>query len=92
MLKTAIKSDQSRVMDYIKRLDNYDCSTIAQECIDNQLFEEAFEIYKKDSQVSQALNVLLNHLGDLVRGAEFAEKINSKEVWAMLGNAYLNQG
>lgn len=42
LLKTAIKSDQSRVIDYIKRLDNYDGPLIAQECITYELFEEAY--------------------------------------------------
>jgi clathrin heavy chain len=79
-------------MDYIKRLDNYDGQTIAQECVEFGLFEEAFEIYRKQNFECEALNVLLTHLGDVVRGAEFAEKINSAQVWSQLGHAYLNQG
>ncbi|CAF4595548.1 unnamed protein product, partial [Rotaria socialis] len=41
-----IKADRSRVMDYINRLENYDAPDIANIAISNQLFEEAFSIYK----------------------------------------------
>jgi len=39
---------------------------------------------------AEALSVLLNELQDLNRGAEFVEKINTKELWSLLGNSYLN--
>lgn len=54
------------------------------------MFEEAFEIYKKFKMDAEALSVLLNELQDLNRGAEFVEKINTKELWSLLGNSYLN--
>lgn len=90
LLKTAIQSDHSKVMDYIKRLDNYEGPVIAQDCISSGLYEEAFEIYKKHKMEAEALSVLLDELQDLSRGAEFVEKINSKELWTLLGNSYLN--
>ncbi len=34
-------------MDYIKRLDNYDGPAIAVIAIEHELYEEAFEIYRK---------------------------------------------
>ena len=69
-------------MDYLKRLDNYDASIIAQTCLDYQLYEEAFEIYRKHDLEAEALDVLLNKINDINRGAEFAEKMNSPEVFA----------
>jgi len=44
-----MKSDKSRVMDYIKKLDNYDGPEIAKICLDDEykLYEEAFYIYSK---------------------------------------------
>jgi clathrin heavy chain len=41
LIITAIKSDQSRVMDYINRLDNYDATDIARIAMDPKyrLFE-----------------------------------------------------
>lgn len=64
-------------MDYIKRLDNYDGQVIAQNCLEYNLYEEAFEIYRKHNHDCEALDVLLKNIGDITRGAEFAEKINS---------------
>jgi len=47
LIITAIKSDSSRVMDYIKRLDKYDGPAIAVIAIEHELYEEAFEIYRR---------------------------------------------
>lgn len=64
MIITAIKSDKTKVMDYINRLDNYDGHEIAKIALgdDYQLFEEAFVIYKKTDQNGSAMDVLLNYL------------------------------
>ena len=61
LILTAIKADRTRVMEYINRLDNYDAPDIANIAISNELFEEAFAIFKKFDvntsavQVSQSL-------------------------------------
>ena len=54
LILTAIKADKKRVMDYIKRLNNYDGPDIAKIAISDQyeLYEEAFFIYKKFKRVS----------------------------------------
>ena len=54
LILTAIKADKKRVMDYIKRLNNYDGPDIAKIAISDQyeLYEEAFFIYKKFKKVS----------------------------------------
>ncbi|KYN16067.1 Clathrin heavy chain [Trachymyrmex cornetzi] len=44
---SAIKTDRTRVMEYINRLNNYDAPNIANIAINNELYEEAFAIFKK---------------------------------------------
>ena len=57
LILTAIKSDKSRVMDYITRLDNYDAPDIASIAINSELFEEAFAIFKKFDVHNSAMQV-----------------------------------
>lgn len=54
---TAIKADRSRVMEYINRLDNYDAPDIANIAINNELYEEAFAIFKKFDVNTSAIQV-----------------------------------
>eukprot|EP00741_Cyanophora_paradoxa_P015948 tig00000042_g15397.t1 len=44
LILTAIKADQTRVRDYIEKLDNYDGPDIAKIAVNSSLFEEAFFI------------------------------------------------
>jgi clathrin heavy chain len=92
LIITAMKTDKSRVMDYINRLDNYDGAEIARSALDDayQLYEEAFVVYKKINQPVDAIKVLLNYLNTLDRAAEFAEKTNLPDVWTELAVAYMN--
>ena len=91
LIITAIKSDKTRVMDYINRLDNYDGDEIAKIALgeDYQLYEEAFVIYRKTKKHPEAVDVLLNNIESIPRAAEFADKVNEPPVWSRLGNAYL---
>jgi len=57
---TAVKADRTRVMDYINRLDNYDAPDIASIAINNELFEEAFAIFKKFNVNQSAIQVRLS--------------------------------
>lgn len=76
MIITAIKSDKSKVMDYINRLDNFDAEEIAKIGLreEYQLYEEVFVIYKKNNMMTEAVDVLINYVKDIPRAAEFAEK------------------
>lgn len=47
LLLTAMRADNTRVKDYIFRLDNFDGPAVAEKAIEYELYEEAFEIYKK---------------------------------------------
>ena len=59
LILTAVKVDQSCVIDYINRLDNYDAPDIANICIGSDLHEEAFAIFKKSSMNPSAIEVSL---------------------------------
>lgn len=93
LLITAIKSDKTRVLDYINKLNNYDGYEIAKIALGEefQLYEEAFLIYKKNNFHVEAIEVLLHNIEDIPRAAEFAEKINLPEVYSKLANTYLEQ-
>ncbi|KAK7204827.1 armadillo-type protein [Myxozyma melibiosi] len=90
LILTAIKADKAKVMDYIHRLDSYDADDIAQIAIDSGLHEEGFEIYKKQKNHQAAIGVLVDHIMSLDRAETYAEKVDTPEVWSLLGRAQLN--
>ena len=78
-------------MDYINRLDNYDAPDIANIAIGNQLFEEAFAIFKKFDVNTSAVQVLIDNISNLDRAYEFAERCNESAVWSQLARAQLGK-
>lgn len=48
-------------MEYINRLDNYDAPDIANIAINNELYEEAFAIFKKFDVNTSAIQVSTMH-------------------------------
>ena len=92
LILTAIKASSERVMEYINRLDNYDAPDIASIAIDNELFEEAFAIFKKFDVNTEAIKVLIDHICNLDRAFEFAERCNDPAVWSLLAGAQLRGG
>lgn len=92
LILTAIKGDRTRVMDYINRLDNYDAPDIANIANSNQLYEEAFAIFKKFDVNTSAIQVLIEQVNNLERAYEFAERCNESAVWSQLAKAQLQQG
>ncbi|CAB1322090.1 unnamed protein product [Coregonus sp. 'balchen'] len=91
LILTAIKADRTRVMEYINRLDNYDAPDIANIAISNELFEEAFAIFKKFDVNTSAIQVLIEHISNLDRAYEFAERCNEAAVWSQLARAQLQR-
>lgn len=79
-------------MDFIQRLHNFDAPDIALIAIQNELFEEAFAIYKKYDVHAQAIAVLLDHVKDLDRAYEYAERCDLPECWSSLAKAQLAAG
>ena len=92
LIVTAMRTDKSRVVDYINRLDNYDGAEVVKHALSPEfrLYEEAFIIYKKMKQPIEAIQVLLEKIQSIERATEFAEKTNLPEVWSVLGKAYLD--
>lgn len=90
LILTAIQADKSKVMDYVNRLNNYDAPEIAKIAIKGELFEEAFTIFKKYDVHAQAVEVLVNNIGNIDRAYEYAEKVDQPEVWSILAKAQLN--
>ena len=93
LILTAIKVDQKRVMEYLKRLDNYDADKIATVCVTepHTLYEEAFFIYKKANKHEQAVNVLIHQIADFSRAIEYANYVELPVVWALVGKAQLDK-
>jgi len=94
LILTAIKADKERVMDYIKRLDNYDGPDVAKIAISDQfkLYEEAFYIYKKFEKGPECIQVLLENMEDMARAQAFAEYWDKSDVWSILAKAQLEKG
>ncbi|CAM1325764.1 CLTC (predicted) [Pycnogonum litorale] len=92
LILTAIKADRTRVMEYINRLDNYDAPDIANIAIGSELYEEAFAIFKKFDVNTSAVQVLIEHVQNLDRAYEFAERCNEPAVWSQLAGAQLSNG
>nr|PNR52339.1 hypothetical protein PHYPA_008713 [Physcomitrium patens] len=92
LILTAVKTEKSRVMDYIHRLENFDGPAVGEIAVGAQLYEEAFMIFKKFNLNVQAVNVLLDNLHSIGRAAEFAERVEVDEVWSQVGKAQLRDG
>jgi clathrin heavy chain len=90
LILTAVKADQTRVMEYINRLDNYDAPDLATICIGSELFEEAFSIFRKYDVNTSAIEVLIVNIRNLDRAYEFAERCNQPAVWSLLAKAQLD--
>lgn len=92
LILTAIGAAPERVKEYVRRMDNYDGLEVAPSCVAAGLFEEAYTIYVKFEHFDAALDVLLDHIGDLDRAHEFAMRLDRIDVWIRLGIAQLAQG
>ncbi|CAH8290985.1 unnamed protein product [Eruca vesicaria subsp. sativa] len=92
LILTAVKADTSRVMDYVNRLDNFDGPVFGKMAVEAQLFEEAFAIFKKFNLHVDAVNVLLDNIKSIERGAEFAFRIEEDSVWSQVAKAQLREG
>ncbi|MCJ1309193.1 hypothetical protein MMC25_002850 [Agyrium rufum] len=90
LMLTAAKADKGRLMNYIHELSAYDADEIANMCISVGLFEEAFEIFKKQDNHVAATNVLVDHVVSIDRAQEYAERVELPEVWSKVAKAQLD--
>ena len=92
LILTAIKADKTRVMDYINRLDAFNGPEVGEIAVGNELYEEAFAIFKKFDLHLDAMKVLLECLESIERGLEYAQRVDTAEVWSQLAKAQLAAG
>jgi len=78
-------------MNYIRKLNDYDPTEIGQSCINDELFEEAYEVYIKFEMLEEAMDVLLHNIKDLTRAKEFADKSKKEVLYKKLGEAQLDE-
>jgi len=90
LMLTAAKSDRGRVANYIQQLDQYDPDSIADQCIEVGMYEEAFLMHKKAKNHSRAAEVLVDHVVSIDRAADFAEEVDLPEVWSKVAKAQLD--
>lgn len=90
LMLTAAKADKSRLMEYIHQLNAYNAEDIAVMCVSQGLFEEAFEIYKKQDNHAAATNILVDHIVSIDRAQEYAERVELPEVWSKVAKAQLD--
>ena len=90
LMFTAAKADKGRLMEYIHQLNAYNAEEIANSCISIGLFEEAFEIYKKEDNHLAATNVLVDHIVSIDRAQDYAERVELPEVWSKVAKAQLD--
>lgn len=90
LMLTAAKADKGRLMDYIGTLNEFSPDEIASMCIDQGLYEEAFEIYKKVDNHTAATNVLVDHVVSIDRAQDYAERVDLPEVWSKVAKAQLD--
>ena len=89
LMFTAAKADKGRLMGYIHDLNAYNPEEIAGTCINVGLYEEAFEIYKKQDNHTAATDVLVEHVVSIDRAHEYAERVDLPEVWSKVARAQL---
>jgi len=90
LLLTAIRSDKGRVMGYIDKVEGFDVHEIAGIAVENQLYEEAFTLFKKNNLHLEAVNVLVEYIVSIDRAYQYANKVNEPVVWSRLGKAQLD--
>ena len=90
LMLTAAKADKGRVMEYIHQLSAYNTEEIANMCVSQGMFEEAFEIHKKQDDHVAATNVLVEHIVSIDRAQEYAERVEIPEVWSKVAKAQLD--
>lgn len=90
LMLTAAKADKGRLMDYIHQLSAFNGGEIANMCISVGLFEEAFEIYKKEDNHTAATQVLVEHVVSIDRAQEYAERVELPDVWSKVAKAQLD--
>lgn len=89
LMYTAAKSDKGRVMNYVHQLSSYTPDDVAPLLVDQGMYDEAFEIYKKHDNHVEAVSVLVDHIVSIDRAQEYADRVDIPEVWSRVAKAQL---
>ncbi|KAF2671232.1 clathrin heavy chain [Microthyrium microscopicum] len=89
LMFTAAKADKGRVMNYVQQLEKYSPDDVAGSLIDQGMYDEAFEIYRKHEKHQEAVTVLVDHIVSIDRAQEYADRVDQPEVWSKVGKAQL---
>jgi len=92
LIITAIKSDTTRVMTYVTRLNDYTWDQICQRLISAQLYDEAISAYKKFQQNVEAVKVMLDYKQNIQEAVDWASHCNDPNVWSEVARAQLGLG
>lgn len=90
LILTATKNDKGRVMNYIHQLNNYSVEEIAPQLLEQGLYDETFELYKKHNDPVNAVSVLTDHIVSVERAQEYADRVDQPEVWSKVAKAQLD--
>ena len=90
LVLTATKSDKGRVMNYIQQLNNFEVSDVAPRLIEVGMYDEAFELFKKQNDPVNAVSVLTDHIVSIDRAQEYADRVDTPEVWSKVAKAQLD--
>ena len=76
-------------MHYINRFDNLDDPTIGETVVRAEMYKEAFALFQKSNLNVQAVNVLLDNIGSIVRVVQFASRVQEDAVHSQVAKAQL---
>lgn len=92
LILTAIQSSSTKVSDYINKLSNYEPLEMSQLAIKSEMYEEAWMILNKFGKHLEAMQILVNHIRNLDRAYEYAERHSIPQLWSCLGSGQLQFG
>lgn len=92
LIMSAIRARKDKVMEYIAGLENYDAREIANIAVGAGMYDAAFTVYDTHTMQKDASVVLLRDLKDFPRARSYAQKIDSPEVWSVLGEHLVKAG
>lgn len=98
LIINAIKAQEyGKVSAYIKAKECfYDADVVAKACVDaanitqfEQLYEDAFEVYRRFNRLADGAKILLTYMS-LEKAVAFATQVNLPEVWGIVGSAQID--
>ncbi|KAK1935936.1 clathrin heavy chain [Babesia divergens] len=91
LLATAVKTDPTKLENYLVKLNNYDVGALSKLANNLGLSRSSFSILKSAGRHSEALDALLamQEPGILQEAHDYVSNIDKPELWLKLGRSYL---